>query len=177
MKRYAPRTAGYISNDPDHSGRSVSHHLIWAASSQINGRDLNTEEVCPVLISIVYFAIDGHRPFFFPLPKSLHGGAALPWQTPSPEPANQHARSPKHATHAATRGGGEGELGGRVFTTVCRTGDATHDAAARQSEETLRRVIRAAPGTNSRRPGHAYNRGDQAKPQGPHAKAIGSPQG
>jgi hypothetical protein len=146
MKRYAPRTTGYISNDPDHSGRSVSHNLIWAASSQINGRDLNTEEVCPVLISIVYFAIDGHRPFFFPLPKSLHGGATLPWQTPSPEPANQHARSPKHATHAATRGGGEGKLGGRVFTTVCRTGDATHDAAARQSEETLRRVIRAAPG-------------------------------
>jgi hypothetical protein len=40
-----------------------------------------------------------------------------------------------------------------------------------------RREIRAAPGTNSRRPGHAYNRGDQAKPQGPHAKAVGSPQG
>jgi hypothetical protein len=66
MKRYAPRTAGYISNNPDHSSRSVSHNLIWAASSQINGRDLNTEEVCPVLISIIYFAIDDYRPFFFP---------------------------------------------------------------------------------------------------------------
>jgi hypothetical protein len=93
------------------------------------------------------------RPFF-PLRKSLHGGATLPWQTPSPEPANQHARSPKHATQAATRGGGEGELGGRVFTTVCRTGDAADDAAAMQSEETLQRVIRAAPETNSRRSGH-----------------------
>jgi hypothetical protein len=36
----------------------------------------------------------------------------------------------------------------------CRTGDAAHDAAAMQSEETLRRVIRAAPEMNSRQPGH-----------------------
>jgi hypothetical protein len=61
---------------------------------------------------------------------SLHGGAALPWQTPEPEPANPHARSPNPATQAATRGGGEVELGGRVLTTVCLTDDAAHDVAA-----------------------------------------------
>jgi hypothetical protein len=56
--------------------------------------------------------------------------AIAPRDGPSSEPANPHARPPKHATQVVTRGEGEGELIGRVLTTVCHTSDATHDTAA-----------------------------------------------
>jgi hypothetical protein len=59
LNRYETVSTRSISNNSDHSGRSISHHLIWAAKSQINGQDLNTEEVCPVLISTVDPQING----------------------------------------------------------------------------------------------------------------------